>query len=566
MRSARRWLSAVICLAGLLTPEEAAAEDLELELPVFGRTAFSMTSTTLLRYRGANYDPNPHDDDFFSIYQRLNLALQGEQLRAELRIDAFVPFTETVFGPYPCEVIGSSACYLDWDVRPERFVLRWEPGEWTVELGDSQTVLGRGVALSFRKVDLLGVDNALRGGHIRYQGRTFFAQFHGGLANPQNQDPLDLSIIEDPLDVVVAGRVGVNLPGSVPLATGIQAVRVMFEDDSVVTGRAVDVAGWTLEAPALAQGKIALYGEANMMRRTESLFDDDSESFGRGIYASAQLQLEKVTLLLEWKDYQNFLVAPTVLEGDPWRIYNAAPNVEYDGPQRLRAIGNQRGGGARLDYAFLPGPWAFSVNAVVYGLNEDPEPTSDPFNGVLVTHGWTSLTRRQEYGDDVNWGLTMDLGSRFEILLHDEGSLQAGALDRWMLHGQAEVAIGSGDHSVDVVVDHRHERERRFTGEARDFQIGGVGVTYSYGIPLALTLGLRWTDFQPGIVEQREEKGYNLFGGEFYPFLEARWTFKPGTFVSAFVGQTPGGQLCSGGVCRDVPTYEGFRLQFVGRL
>jgi hypothetical protein len=32
------------------------------------------------------------------------------------------------------------------------------------------------------------------------------------------------------------------------------------------------------------------------------------------------------------------------------------------------------------------------------------------------------------------------------------------------------------------------------------------------------------------------------------------------------VGQTPGGQICSGGICRDVPTFEGIRVTFVGRL
>ena len=99
-----------------------------------------------------------------------------------------------------------------------------------------------------------------------------------------------------------------------------------------------------------------------------------------------------------------------------------------------------------------------------------------------------------------------------------------------------------------------------------DFQIGGASVTYTFGVPLTLALSLRWTDFQEGEVQRRGMKEYNFLGGEFYPSLEARWTFEPGTYLGAFVGQTPGGQLCSGGVCRDVPTFEGIRLSFVGRL
>jgi hypothetical protein len=34
------------------------------------------------------------------------------------------------------------------------------------------------------------------------------------------------------------------------------------------------------------------------------------------------------------------------------------------------------------------------------------------------------------------------------------------------------------------------------------------------------------------------------------------------TFVRGFVGAT----ICSGGVCREVPAFEGLLLQFVGRL
>lgn len=548
----------------------AAQSDLSFELPLFGRTTFSLTNTTILRYRGENYDANLYDDEFGSLYERLDLALQGDELRVEVRIDAFVPTTvieEAIDGPRCPLGEGDPRCYLDWDLRPERMTLRWEPGEWTIEAGDTQLVFGRGVALSFRKVDLLGIDTALRGGHVRYQGSNFRMGLHGGVVNPQNQDPLDLSIIREPEDVVIGATVGVTIPGSVPITIGGHALRVFFQDDpdATFTERAVDVAGWTFEAPALADGQLALYFEANGMRRTQDLFDEHQIEGGRGVYGSAQLQLDNLTLLVEWKDYTNFLVAPTVLEGNPWRIYNAAPPVEFDGPQRLRAIGNQRGGGVRMDYAFLPGPWSFSLNSVLYGLNEESH--LDAWDGVLVSHSWATLMKRQEYGGDINWSLDFSAGARLEVLLHDLPiyDIEAGALDRWMIHGRFDVTLGSGDHSFDFVVDHRHEREL-LGGQTRDFQIGGVAVTYTYGVPFVLTLGLRWTDFQRGIVTQRAMRDYNFLGGELYPSIELRYTFDPGTYLGLFVGQTPGGQLCSGGVCRDVPTFEGVRLSFVGRL
>lgn len=549
----------------------AVAQGPSFDSPLLGHTTFSLTDTTLFRYRGNNYDVgNPYDDDFASLYQRFDMALQGDRAlggawRLESRFDLFVP--HTVFEAPRCPLDFDPRCYLGWDIRAERLTLRWESGEWTLEGGDSQIVFGRGVALSFRKVDLLGVDNALRGGHVRYQGSNFRFGLHAGVANPQNQDPIDLSIIQEPNDVVAGGTFGVTLPGTVPVTFGGHAVRVMFQDEEGggFTNRAVDVAGWTFEAPALADGRLALYAEANGMRRTANLFDEWRVSGGHAVYSSAQLQLDNLTVLLEWKDYTNFLVAPSITEGNTWRIYNASPAVEYDGPQRLRGIGNQRGGGLRIDYGFLPGPWAFSVNSVLYGFAE--EPTVDPWDGVLVSHSWATLTKRQEYGEGINWSIDFQGGARFEVLLHDQPftGFVAGNLDRWMIHGRLDITIGSGDHSFDFVVDHRHERELRGS-QVSEFQIGGVSLTYTFGVPLTLTLALRWTDYQLGVVQQRAMREYNFLGGEFYPSFEGRWTFEPGTYLGVFVGQTPGGQICSGGVCRDVPTFEGIRLQFVGRI
>ncbi len=554
-----------VCLTLSLTQvaaSTAAAQAPSFELPLFGETTFSLTNTTDLRYRGNDYElGDPYDEDFGSLFQRFDLALQGDELRVESRIDAFVP--TTVFQERMC----GEAC-LDWDLRPERLTLRWEPRDWTIEAGDTQIVFGRGMALSFRKVDLLGVDTALRGGHVRYQGEHFRFGLHGGIANPQNLDPLDLRIIREFTDVVTGANAAVTIPGDVPITVGGHAVRVMFEDEGGFGGyrnRAVDVAGWSVEAPALADGQLALYGEANGMRRTQDLFDESQQRGGRAVYGSAQLQLENLTVLAEWKDYSDFLVAPSTLESRTWRIYNASPPVEYDGPQRLRAIGNQRGGGLRMDYAFLPGPWSFSVNSVAYGFNEETH--LDAWDGIFVTHSWVGLKKRQEYGEGLQYSLDFTLGTRFEVLLHDipATDFMAGDMDRWMIHGRGEVTLADGDHSLDVVVDHRHEREL-LGNSVHEFQIGGVAATYSFGVPFTITLAFRWTDFQQGVVQRRAEVDYNFLGGEFYPSLEARYTFEPGTYLGLFMGQTPGGQICSGGVCRDVPTFEGIRLSFVGRL
>jgi hypothetical protein len=573
--------------------------DLSFDLPVVGHTTFSMTSTTTVRYRGSNYDDNLFDDDFASVQQRFDLVLQGDELRLEVRLDGFLPFAGdemvartggmamrrpgwfasqavgAIDGPNPggavCPDGLGSLCYLAWDVRPERITLRWEHESWSVEAGDSQLVFGRGIALSFRKVDLLGIDNALRGGHVRYDDGHFRARVHFGLANPQNQDPITLRIFQDPEDIIAGASIGATFGPADIFNTSAHVVRAWFANDpeggSSLTNRTVDVAGWTFEAPALADGQLALYAEANGMRRssTRSTGEEDI-SFGRAVYASAQLLVENLTILVEWKDYANFLVAPSALEGNAFRIYNAAPNLEFDGPQRLRAIGNQRGGSIRMDYGFLPGPWSFSVNTSLFGL-EEHDPTHDPWNGILVSHSWASITRRQEYGDEVTWSVTATGGYRAEMCIRDcQGMEQPHEIDRSMSHGQFEVTLSSGEHGFDLTVDHRFEQQRNFDHTIDDFQIGGAALTYTYTTTFSAALVLRWTDQRQDIVDRRRAQAYNFLGGEFYPSLELRYNFDAGTFLRVFVGMTPGGLICSGGVCREVPPYEGVLAQFVGRI
>jgi hypothetical protein len=592
--------------------------DLSFDLPVFGHTTFSMTSTSTVRYRGNNYDTNRYDDDFWSVQQRFDLALQGDELRLEVRLDAFLPFaaSETVrttsasgmpmvlerpgwFGSQAAGALGAPAanmgntcspadaslCYVAWDVRPERLVLRWEHESWLIELGDAQIVFGRGVALSFRKVDLLGVDNALRGGHVRFDDGHFRARIHAGVANPQNQDPITLRINPDPDDIFAAASVGATFGPQDMFSVSGHAVRVWFADTvggltSSRSGQAVDVAGWTFEAPALADGQLALYAEANGMRRTFSLGGVEHTETGRAVYASAQLLVENLTILVEWKDYSNFLLAAQGNEPNPWRIYNAAPSLEFDGPQRLRAIGNQRGGSIRIDYGFLPGPWSILVGTTLYGLDDDDFQVRDPWGGILVSHSWAGFTRRQEYDGDVTWSITANGGYRLEQCIRENcsgiGGERPGELDREIIHGQVEITVASGDHGFDLTADHRYEGERVFGGALARFQIGGWALTYTYGVNFAISLGLRWTDQFANVVSARNQRDYNVIGdrgvlnlgaaGSMYPSIEVRYNFDPSNSVRLFFGQTPGGLICSGGVCRQVPPFEGGLLQFVLRL
>src|SRR5690606_961956 len=128
-------------------------------IPLFGESTFSGTSTSTVRWRGDNYDANPFDDHFLAPQQRLDLVLQGESLRFDLRLDGFVPMypldgvlagtprDSSLFGRTcrrPNGVVAELQCYLKPLVVAGRLLLRKDWGDFTLELGDAYAVLGRG--------------------------------------------------------------------------------------------------------------------------------------------------------------------------------------------------------------------------------------------------------------------------------------------------------------------------------------------------------------------------------------------------------------------------------------
>ena len=111
--------------------------------------------------------------------------------------------------------------------------------------------------------------------------------------------------------------------------------------------------------------------------------------------------------------------------------------------------------------------------------------------------------------------------------------------------------VALGGHSLEVRVEHRIER--RFTFGYIDYVRGGVSLTWSYG-GFHVSPIIRWDT-------ERKDLDSTL-----YLAGEARWEFVEGSHVRLFGGRTPGGRLCSGGICRDVPPFEGVLLELVIRI
>lgn len=565
-------------------------EDEPLVLPLFGETTFSLTNTTIAQYRRNNLAlPGGFFESqagyVFAVTEQLNLELQGEELAVSARIDAFLPFVRP-------DCIGMG-CNFDFDIRPgptrydemdeedwgrvlpERLTIRYQTGDVTAELGDSHVVFGRGLALRFQKLDLIGLDATNRGGYVEYDGDDIFVRALGGIANPQNLDPQTLAIIPDPwVDFVTGVASGVRLGENDELELGGHLVGVWFEpDDTRNEAIRALVAGWYASAPSLFDGALALYVEANGMVRED--LDEETTRIrhtGHAVYGQAQVNAGDLSITLEWKEVRDFLLAPSPAV-PPQRVYSGVPPLDRDG-ERFRGVHNSRGGAMQVSYGIPESDWVVAGQGILYAHQDEPitgpggtAVLSDPWEGILVTHGVLQVQKHaaEELGEDeVNWALDASVGYRTETYLTDRAALLspdenmdripdfgAGDTEWRVIHGEVDFAIAFGEHSFDLKIEHRFEHRLLFN--AVDYVRGGVALTYTIGDRFSVTPSLRWN------TERAEYPDFYLGG-------EVRFDFNDESFVRLFGGQTPAGRICSGGVCRDVPAFEGMVLEGVFRI
>lgn len=531
-----------------------------------------------MRWRGDNYDLNRFDDLFLAPGQRFDLFLQGEGLRFDLRLDGFLP-TYPLDGRVDGTPAGSTLfgrtcktelqCYLQPMATVERVLLRWDHDALTLEAGDAYAVLGRGLALTFRKADLLGVDNALRGVHLRRDDGTWLVAGHAGLANAQNLDPTTLGVSPTPLDAAAGGEVARRFGANEDVEVGVHASALAFEETGAVErtwDRDVQVAGLRLSAPSLADGKVGAYLEGDVLRRgIRGHLTSDTET-GHAIYGSLQWQGDRLTVLGEAVDYGNFVVARDTLEGLAARVYSSLPTLELQGLQRVRATYTRRGASVKADYAFDGTPWLASASLATLGVNEEQH--GDPFDGLFVAHAWAQVRRFNPAGNTGGraWTFEALAGARRETFLHDpiERDVTTGDMDRLAFHGELGGSFASGADSIEAKLEHRLETEHRLGGYV-DFVRGGLNVTYTRALKFSLSPAVRWNTERADLLKKREGSLLAFLGPGAFPAVEARWNFTPENFVSLFAGSTPAGRLCSGGVCRDVPAFEGLALQLVLR-
>lgn len=514
--------------AGLLG-DGTVPPDTGVELTLGMRKArVALTSTTSIGWHGDNQDASSENDDYGELFERLNVTAGTGPWVAGLRLDT-------------ASFVSEPSSELEDRYTLEKAWIGWTGRALEVTAGDAYVSFGRGLALSLRKVDELGMDTTVRGMKLLVHEGNLGGTVVVGYANIQNLDEASGRSLDDPYDLIGGLQAQVAL-GRVTASAHGSAV-AFREPVGLVPGEAFRdryyQLGLTLDAPRLTE-HVGLYLEGvSQLRDTEPAADEDT---GSGLYGAATAYLGRATILVEGKAYGALEpIKPRLARPEFSSLaYNSPPTLE----RVLQVIENPQqdiaGGRVRMD-------WSFSSSLLVhgnYGLFRDQLGYADPDQVGMRRPG----TIHDPYvGIEARWNQARSralasVGWRAVFLAG------TGAYVRGDAHVEADVVQALGHH-WSVNLHGVHIERKKHASPLLDEQLreGTLLLGVRYRSMLTVSGGYDYT------TEPSQPKRDYISGN-------AQWDITPSSSLRLFAGAARGGLKCVSGVCRAFPPFQGIKL------
>ncbi len=525
-----------------------------------------MTNTTTAQYRLYRFVQGERQGEevpYGLLLDRLNLVAAADGFDAAARIDGMLFFDP----PEP-----QTGEFRD-DARIERLTAgyRLDIGQSDVglKIGDFYRQLGRGILLSLRKEDEIGVDIALRGGELAVLGESLDVTLFAGRTNPVNLDNVSEKFvgpttggaataqrfIGEPGDVVAGGEAKLRGLGPLQIAAHGVYVGADYQTASAeVEARVVGVGG-AMQVPDLLEVG-SLYVEVDWLRnqREDRLFvgrTSNTSADGLAAYGTLELFLGDVGVVAEGLYLDQFDVngGPNQALERPF-TYNQPPTVERIDQEVLNNR-NVLGGRLRLDYVLLDGDMTVYGNGML--RLSDPGLESE----VTAVHAYGGFELSYDRGRS---RLSASGGWRDEDLT---GGAAASDL-KSMVHGEGEWlhAFAAWALSLSTLNELRTlDAPTGVTEYVRGSTLVGVEFGHSAGWMKGFAEKLSLT-FELGYDDQDQSADARTL---YYAGI-VDWTLDARLRVRALAGTQRGGLKCIGGVCRIFPEFAGGRLDIITTL
>lgn len=511
----------------------------------------------------------PDPVDIFDLRNRLSLRLKWRELSAGVRIDA------ALFPTPP--LLGDGSTLYGNDIRPEEVFVSYKWGKTQLTLGDDYVALGRGMALSMRKVDDLGFAMSLRGMHLKWRNKVLNLRVTTGFTNVVNVDGVEEKLLPDPQDFITGVRLEAKAAKWLRLGGHFVDIERRFSPMLLKSNEVLAplmsaagyelsglnpkpvrtmVAGANLEIPDIA-GKFSAYFEGNYLLNSKwhdglsntgtslvRLKDDDGYAF----YGAMSAYLGSWTLLAEAKHYRDYKINasphPQTYGRDGLTQvaelqYISAPTLERI-DQRWQENANVTGAHLKVDYRLPEGDLLFLSGAFFQDA---------PAHGEFTIHAYGGYEHKSDAGDR----LVFQAGYRAE-----EAPGKSIATRLRMVHFDADLYLNiAKSQDLQIHLSHEFRSENPGAGELlADKYVEGT----SY---ISWNLAPSWSfTAQFEYLTSKLNCGNDGCDGDmwWYPGAFIVYRMTQSSFVRVFAGRGKGGLKCSGGVCRIYPDFEGVKV------
>lgn len=495
--------------------------------------------------------------DYQEAVSRLSLVGGNDTLSLGLQGDAAALFSNAyrLDGELVVErdLYGEGLRSLDRDLffTLEKLTLRSRGRLGTVELGDSYTAVGRGIALNLVKNTDIDIDTSLRGARADVAAGAFQVVAATGLANPQQvrlENP-NVGMLPDLPHVVSAVRADLFDP----VRAGVHGVVYQFARDVDPTGAFLGSWGREVDAGVVGAGVggtvagLDVSVEADYFGyAAEEIPVDD----GYAVYGSMGAYPGPVSLLLEVKRYRDTEWVNSLAAAGGYEMA-VGPSLEYERAiteDSSAAVNSNDAYGARLRAdlsAGAPGsilsPYlslAAFRDEDLGGLhfNEEPETIVHPVGGVLWVAGEVHLIANAGWRREIRDGAPAD--NVGDDALHLDASLAVPVA------GPVSIEL-----SPSVLKHHWGQNPI----QQEDFLDASGALAIKVGSPLAVILYADYSD-NP-LVSSTGNVDEDVYGA-----VEVQWMPNSATTLKAFYGAYRAGIRCAGGQCRSLPGFDGGRL------
>lgn len=587
----RTALAAAAALLTLLSSAPARAVSLEGFDPASPLEGGSLLLDEGFYFKVHHFPEDSPYDPFAELINRLHTSVRVQRWNVGMQIDllANAPPADPETGPVN-PLFGTPApphAVEDAYLVPEKLFVQYRGRAFKLELGDTYVNVGKGMALSLVRRTEIDEDHSLRGAKIGIATRPVDWTAFGGWVNAQNISVISINRnLQVPAGEFVFGSAALVRPARW-MELGLHGIGTTFDRlDDDGGHRPVDrlglirepvqmgTFGASLRFPSLGpvdwytEGDLFVYGKSPAGEVVHIGPEGEDQELKRGyaIYSGAQVFGSNVTFLAEFKRFEDHLYQSR-LSGVTENSLTAAPTLELEeaiNPDSQHAVTSNDITGYRLRWTFYVPNTAHNVFINFAQFVDDHDvPGHDrelifhPYAGVqlfapqghhlFVTGGFRGEANLEdetptgrEYGDDLMAHLYLDgavvvKASTFELAtnfrtFHEESDdpydwFSSESALSWNLEGILTVA---------VLFDATNERA-------------------SLSGPLAVPGNLYASD-DPA-------KPLGLFGA-----AEITVRPTPAMAVKVFAGANKQGLRCTGGVCRWLPGFSGFRTELTFSL